>query len=117
MKESPLFWPVTFKQDTIYCLDETALPNKLVYRKAHTVSSAVKLIKDMKTRAFGQVLRESFFARPDHLFAPKGVRHMRAAERFLRFSADVVDADVDARRAQLIDDETGTPPAAFAKVL
>ena len=55
MKESPLFWPVTLKGKTIYCLDETALPDKIVYLKARNVSQALKYIKDMKTRAVGQV--------------------------------------------------------------
>lgn len=56
MKSSPLFWPVTLKGNTIYCLDETLLPGKCIYRKAKTVTQAIGLIKDMKTRAFGQVL-------------------------------------------------------------
>ena len=34
MKFSPLFWPVTLKGNTIYVLDETLLPHKLVYVKA-----------------------------------------------------------------------------------
>ncbi|MFH1045569.1 MAG: S-methyl-5-thioribose-1-phosphate isomerase [Candidatus Omnitrophota bacterium] len=56
MKESPLFWPLTLKNQTIYCLDETALPDKLVYLKAKNLKQALALIKTMKTRAFGQVL-------------------------------------------------------------
>lgn len=56
MKESPLFWPVKIKGGAIYCLDETALPQKIVYCKAATLSQSVELIKKMKTRAFGQVL-------------------------------------------------------------
>lgn len=56
MKESPLFWPVKIKGGTIYCLDETALPQKIVYCKASTLSHCLQLIKKMKTRAFGQVL-------------------------------------------------------------
>jgi methylthioribose-1-phosphate isomerase len=56
MTESPLFWPIDLKGSTIFCLDERALPEKLVYLKARTVRQAVRLIKDMNTRAFGQVL-------------------------------------------------------------
>lgn len=56
MRESPLFWPVKLKGNVIYCLDETALPQKLFYRKVKNLSQAVNLIKTMKTRAFGQVL-------------------------------------------------------------
>jgi len=55
MKFSPLFWPVTLKGNTIYILDETLLPHKLAYVKAKTCQQAVKAIKEMKTRAFGQV--------------------------------------------------------------
>ena len=55
MKFSPLFWPVDLKGNTIYILDETLLPHKLVYVKAKTYLQAVKAIKEMKTRAFGQV--------------------------------------------------------------
>lgn len=56
MKESPLFWPIKIKKKTIYVLDETQLPQKLVYLKCRSVSEIVRVIKDMKTRAFGQVL-------------------------------------------------------------
>jgi len=55
-KESPLFWPVTLKGQTIHCLDETALPGKVVYLKARTTGEAIRLIKTMKTRAVGQVI-------------------------------------------------------------
>ncbi len=56
MKDSPLFWPVTLKGQIIYCLDETALPGRCVYLKARTTAQAVRLIRDMKTRAVGQVI-------------------------------------------------------------
>lgn len=56
MKQSPLFWPVKFKNNTILCLDETALPAKLSYLQAQDLTTGLKLIKTMKTRAFGQVL-------------------------------------------------------------
>ena len=56
MKESPLFWPIRLKDNTIFCLDETVLPGKLMYLKAKTPGQAIDLIKNMKTRAFGQVL-------------------------------------------------------------
>jgi Predicted translation initiation factor 2B subunit, eIF-2B alpha/beta/delta family len=55
-KESPLFWPVKLKDDTIYILDETLLPQKLSYLKARDLKGACKAIKEMKTRAVGQVL-------------------------------------------------------------
>ena len=56
MKESPLFWPAYFKGTALYVLDETLLPGKLHYIKVGDVSSAVSVIREMKTRAFGQFL-------------------------------------------------------------
>ncbi|HAH19418.1 MAG: hypothetical protein A2Y00_09850 [Omnitrophica WOR_2 bacterium GWF2_43_52] len=56
MKFSPLFWPIQLKGNTLFILDETLLPQKLAYVKAKTYQEAAKAIKDMKTRAFGQVL-------------------------------------------------------------
>jgi methylthioribose-1-phosphate isomerase len=56
MNYSPLFWPIKFKGNTIYILDETALPHKLAYIKAGNYLQACKAIKEMKTRAVGQVI-------------------------------------------------------------
>jgi len=56
MKFSPLFWPIKFKNNTIYVLDETALPDKLTYLKIRNYQQACAAIKNMKTRAVGQVL-------------------------------------------------------------
>jgi len=56
MKLSPLFWPIQLKGNTIYILDETTLPQKVVYIKAHNYLAACKAIKEMKTRAVGQVI-------------------------------------------------------------
>ena len=56
MKYSPLFWPIQFKKGIIYILDETLLPHKLVYIKARNYREACRAIKEMKTRAVGQVL-------------------------------------------------------------
>jgi len=56
MKFSPLFWPIKFKNGIIYILDETKLPLKLTYIKARNYKEACKAIKEMKTRAVGQVL-------------------------------------------------------------
>jgi len=56
MIESPLFWPITLKNSTIYVLDETRLPEEMVYIKCKTIKEVVRVIKEMKTRAFGQVL-------------------------------------------------------------
>jgi len=56
MKFSPLFWPIQLKDNTIYILDETKLPQKLTYIKVKNYQQACKAIKEMKTRAVGQVL-------------------------------------------------------------
>jgi len=56
MKFSPLFWPIELKGKAISILDETQLPQKLVYLKAKNYLDAARAIKEMKTRAVGQVL-------------------------------------------------------------
>lgn len=56
MKFSPLFWPIELKGSIIYILDETLLPQKVKYIKVKDYRGAVKAIKEMKTRAVGQVL-------------------------------------------------------------
>jgi len=56
MRFSPLFWPIQLKGSTIHILDETTLPHKLTYIKIRDYKQAAKAIREMKTRAFGQVL-------------------------------------------------------------
>jgi len=56
MKFSPLFWPVELKGNTIHILDETLLPRKVKYIKARNEKQACAAIKEMKTRAVGQVV-------------------------------------------------------------
>jgi len=56
MNFSPLFWPIQLKGNIIYILDETQLPQKLTYIKAKNYLAACAAIKQMKTRAVGQVL-------------------------------------------------------------
>lgn len=56
MKFSPLFYPIKFKNNVIHILDETLLPYKLNYIKAKNYQQACRAIKEMKTRAVGQVL-------------------------------------------------------------
>ncbi|MDD5409489.1 MAG: S-methyl-5-thioribose-1-phosphate isomerase [Candidatus Omnitrophica bacterium] len=56
MKFSLLFWPIQLKGNVIYILDETKLPQRVVYIKARNYKEAAKAIKEMKTRAVGQVL-------------------------------------------------------------
>jgi methylthioribose-1-phosphate isomerase len=54
--ESPLFWPAYIKGDTLFVLDETLVPAKLKYIPVKNVKGAVAVIREMKTRAFGQFL-------------------------------------------------------------
>jgi methylthioribose-1-phosphate isomerase len=56
MKLSPLFWPIQLKGNTIYILDETLLPQKVKYIKVKDYKGACSAIKEMKTRAVGQVI-------------------------------------------------------------
>jgi len=55
-KFSPLFWPVELKGKVISILDETLLPAKLGYIKVRDYKGSCRAIKEMKTRAVGQVL-------------------------------------------------------------
>jgi methylthioribose-1-phosphate isomerase len=56
MRLSPLFWPVSLKNNVIYILDETALPGKVRYIKVKNYRQSCLAIKQMNTRAVGQVL-------------------------------------------------------------
>ncbi len=56
MKFSPLFWPVQLRGSTVSILDETQLPKQLRYLKITSYQQACKAIKEMKTRAVGQVI-------------------------------------------------------------
>lgn len=55
-KQSPLFIPALWEGDHFKILDETLLPWKIEYLTVHDLSEALQAVKDMKTRAFGQVL-------------------------------------------------------------
>lgn len=60
IKESPLFWPAKIVGNadlrSLHVLDETLIPQKLHYIKVKTTSQAINVIRQMKTRAFGQFL-------------------------------------------------------------
>ena len=56
MNESPLFWPARLDGNVLLVLDETQLPRKLHYIKVKNTKQAVAVIRQMKTRAFGQFL-------------------------------------------------------------
>ena len=53
---SPLFTPVLWKGDHFKVLDETHLPWKVEYVTVRRAQEAVEIVREMKTRAFGQVL-------------------------------------------------------------
>lgn len=55
-KQSPLFVPVLWEGDGFKILDETLLPSKSEYIEVRDLSEALAAVKEMKTRAFGQVL-------------------------------------------------------------
>ena len=56
MELPPLAWSVSLKDDKIYILDETKLPEERVYIAVADYLEAAQAIGEMKTRAFGQVL-------------------------------------------------------------
>ena len=56
MFESPLFWPAYISKNVLYVLDETLVPGKIKYIPVKNVKGAVAVIRNMKTRAFGQFL-------------------------------------------------------------
>jgi len=55
-KQSPLFQPVLWEEGRFKILDETLLPWKREYIDVGDLSEALSAVKEMKTRAFGQVL-------------------------------------------------------------
>ena len=56
INETPLFWPATLDKGILWVLDETLIPNKMKYIKVTNAREAIKVIREMKTRAFGQLL-------------------------------------------------------------
>lgn len=56
MKESPLFWPAKLKGRVLCVLDETLIPDRVKYIPVRNLRDAVAVIRQMRTRAFGQLL-------------------------------------------------------------
>lgn len=79
MKESPLFWPVILKKDHLLVLDETKIP-KRTYIKVRGYKHVVQLIKEMRVRAFGQLLIV-FYVFALELQRMKGKSQQRIIER------------------------------------
>lgn len=96
MKESPLFWPAYFKDGILFVLDETLIPQKLHYIKVRNTQEAVKVIRQMKTRAFGQflVVLNTFLLELNHAGAARRaapadgavVKHLEKTARMLNNS-------------------------------
>jgi methylthioribose-1-phosphate isomerase len=53
---SPLFEPVLWEDRGFKILDETLIPERIEYIRIDQISQAIDAVRDMKTRAFGQVL-------------------------------------------------------------
>jgi methylthioribose-1-phosphate isomerase len=56
VKESPLFVPTLWEGDRFVVLDETQIPLRTEYITVTEPAHAIEAVKEMKTRAFGQVL-------------------------------------------------------------
>ncbi len=54
--QSPLFVPALWEKEHFKILDETLLPQQVKYITVNEISEALRAVKEMKTRAFGQVL-------------------------------------------------------------
>ena len=54
--QSPLFEPVFWEGNGFRVLDEVLIPQRLEYIRVTEVSQALAAVRDMKTRAYGQVL-------------------------------------------------------------
>ena len=54
--QSPLFEPVFWDGDGFRVLDEVLIPQRLEYIRVTEVAQALAAVRDMKTRAYGQVL-------------------------------------------------------------
>lgn len=81
IKESPLFWPARLKGDVLLVLDETLIPQKLHYIKVKNTKQAVEVIRQMKTRAFGQflVVMQTFLLEMNNV----GNAHVRSLQKIL----------------------------------
>ena len=56
VQQSPLFEPVLWKGEGFKILDELLIPERIEYIQVTQVAQAIDAVRQMKTRAFGQVL-------------------------------------------------------------
>src|SRR5918996_1677084 len=54
--QSPLFEPVVWQGTGFKILDETLVPEKIEYLEVSDLAQALNAVREMKTRAYGQVL-------------------------------------------------------------
>ncbi len=82
--QSPLFEPVLWDGQGFRVLDETQIPEKIEYIKVSEVAQALDAVREMKTRAFGQVLTFLYsgaliaqnFAGADRALLRRSLAHM-----------------------------------------
>ena len=56
IQQSPLFEPVLWNGEGFKILDELLIPERIEYIQITQVAQAIDAVRQMKTRAFGQVL-------------------------------------------------------------
>jgi len=88
MQFSPLFWPIHLKAKAIYILDETQLPYRVSFIKVKDYQGACKAIKEMKTRAVGQVLLVFY----TFLLVLQQNKKSKGSEKFLKRVAKAINA-------------------------
>ena len=89
--ESPLFEPVHWQGAGFEILDEIQVPEKIEYIQVTEVAQALDAVREMKTRAFGQVLT---FLYSSALIAERYSRPRRksVAERLAQMTQQFCDA-------------------------
>jgi methylthioribose-1-phosphate isomerase len=90
-KQSPLFQPVVWEDGRFKILDETLLPWKREYIEVGELPQALRAVKDMKTRAFGQVLT-FFYAAALIARGPSGQSGAALKAGLSRLANDFIEA-------------------------
>ncbi len=87
-KQSPLFQPVLWEGGRFKILDETLLPWKSEYIEVSELPQALRAVKEMKTRAFGQVLTFFYAA----ALVARGQSGAALRERLARLADEFIEA-------------------------
>jgi len=88
--QSPLFEPVLWQDGGFKILDEIVLPDEISYIEVSAVPQALDAVRDMKTRAFGQVLTFLYsgaLLAQSHAQDDAGALRQRMAEMTQKFCA------------------------------